>query len=116
MHAVTDWPPDDVDVREAAIDYLAFLAARDELRRRSRSGFALFTRLLAATTGRGMTSTRGTAEWREVESEKFQDYVLATYAVAQRFNGEDRNVLRLSGILPPGFFDEVEKQVRRDRG
>ena len=62
-----------------------------------------------------MVSRAGASEWREVEDERFQEYVLATYAVAQRFNGEDRNVLRWYGILPLGFFDEVEKEVALGR-
>lgn len=108
------WPPPDLDVVAARIDYLAFRAAEPELRRRARSTEALIWRLLGSGWGRAARSAAPrSAEWREVADEKLSRYVSACYTVAERFNGEDRNVLRLSGALPIGFFDEVEKEVRR---
>jgi hypothetical protein len=101
-------------VRDSSTDYLAFCAAKDELRRRSQSAESLLMRALVATPARiRPEGARNRAEWREVEDERFQSYVVACYAVAARFNGEDRNVLRLAGILPTAFFDDVEAEMRQ---
>lgn len=107
------WPPADVDVTEARISYLAFRAAEPELRRRARSTEALIYRLLGSGPGRGFWREPRRLEWHTIEDEKLARYVSACYTVAERFNGEDRNVLKLSGALPIGFFDEVEKEARR---
>ncbi|HVV75698.1 MAG TPA: hypothetical protein VHC43_06640 [Mycobacteriales bacterium] len=107
------WPPPDIDVNEARVSYLAFRAAEPELRRRARSKEALIYRLLGNGMSRGMRPEPRRLEWREVEDEKLRRYVSACYAVAERFNGEDRNVLKLSGALPIGFWDDVEEEVRR---
>jgi hypothetical protein len=108
------WPPPDIDLSDVRIDYLAFRAAEPELRRRARSTEALVWRILGNGPTRGIRREPRRLEWREVEDEKFSRYVAACYSVAERFNGEDRNVLKLSGALPIGFFDEVEKEVRRE--
>jgi hypothetical protein len=107
------WPPPEVDVNEARISYLAFRAAEPELRRRARSAEALIYRLLGNGVARGFWREPRRLEWHAVEDEKLRRYVSACYAVAERFNGEDRNVLKLSGALPIGFFDEVEWEARR---
>ena len=99
-------------MRDTSTDYLAFCAAKDELRRRSRTAESLLMRVLGAGPNSGLR-TRNIAEWHEVEDERFQTYVVACYAVAAKFNGEDRNVLRLAGILPTAFFDDVEAEMRR---
>lgn len=109
------WPPPDVDVKEARIDYLAFRAAEPELRRRARSIASFLFRLLGNGPRAVVSRQPHRPEWREISDEKLRDYVSACYVVAGRFNGEDRNVLKLSGALPIGFFEEVEKEVRRAR-
>jgi hypothetical protein len=103
-----------VDIAEARIDYLAFRAAEPELRRRARSTEALIWRVLGNGWGRSARSAGPRrAEWRDIEDEKLSAYVAACYTVAERFNGEDRNVLKLSGALPLGFFDDVEREIRQ---
>src|SRR3954469_13551755 len=105
------WPPSGLDPWQTSIDYLAYVAAKPELERRARSGRTLLMRI----AGSGGTLVHGSQEWRQAASDKLRSYVVACYAVAQRFTGEDRNVLCLSGALPRSFFDDVEAEVARLR-
>jgi hypothetical protein len=102
------WPPPGVNPWRTSVDYLAFAAAQPELERRA----ARVRAILLDVAESSRRNWRGPIDLRAATLVRIEAYVMACYAVSERFTGEDCNVLRLSGILPRQFFADVESEVR----
>ena len=102
------WPPPGVNPWRTSPSYLAFVAAQPELERRAARVRAIV--LDVAESSR--RNWRGPIDLRAATLVRIEAYVMACYAVSERFTGEDCIVLRLTGVLPREFFDNVEQEVR----
>ncbi|MFL6238550.1 MAG: hypothetical protein ACJ735_03510 [Actinomycetes bacterium] len=98
------WPPPGGPYRD---ERLAFFAARDELRRRSR-GRTRIRRLVHLLWDLWDWSYKpgGSIDHR---------LVLACNEAAGKFDALEREKLRLTGALPSWFFDEVHRLARKRR-
>ena len=104
------WPPylpADVNLADLGDARLAYLAARPELERRSRSNG---WRVVGALTKRGIPRDIG----HERTSDLLEAYAPAIEAAAESLSPADRVTLRRSGTLPDWFFDTVEAQRKAE--
>ncbi len=104
MKRSSNWPPylpAHVSFADLSDERLAFLAAKPELDRRSRStGW----RVIGSTFARGI----GRDIAREHAGLVMESYALAVDNAAGDLNVDERLNLRRSGELPAWFFDAVE--------
>jgi hypothetical protein len=112
------WPPER-DVRD---DRLAFLAARDQLRRAASPWWLALLRILEAGGPRGTRGMAASPRARgfaaatrmdaEARSDRMRWLVVACDDLAQRLAPDERQRLRASGELPVWFLPEVLEQAR----
>ncbi len=94
---------------------LCWLAVRDELDRRTRSGLAMtMLRLFASNSCRaGVTPVRSVSG--DMISERLMDYAFAVDELAASLDVEERATLRATGEVPAWFLPRVEERARQIR-
>jgi hypothetical protein len=102
---------------------LAFLAAKDAMKKHSRPRFLTLWRII--TVGGGRMTTRGMALSRsggmylvsdyaqDLAWEAFEPYVIACDKVAAGLSQEERRILRGTGELPAWFLPDVYREAKR---
>ena len=119
---MTTWPPE----TGVSLSRLAFLAARDDLRRMARPWWLSFLRGVevyggpytgrsvmtqAARDAQTSSSVRVTPPTMaaEISSERMAAYVFACDRVVERLSADERQALREHGSLPGWFLPEVRR-------
>ena len=115
------WPPE----RDVQDERLAFLAARDELRRAASPWWLSLLRILEVAGPRGTrgmaasSSARGFAATTRMDadtrSDRMSSLVIACDDAACRLTPLERQRLRFHGELPAWFLPEVLEQARQLR-
>jgi hypothetical protein len=102
---------------------LAWLAVRDELRRRGTNNpFKALIRVTAAARPQAKMRRDGTAvaglrgnEDIDIVKGRMMRYAYAVDDVAKRLSAEERQVLRATGEVPGWFLPEVHRRYRELR-